>query len=407
MKNSKKNTLRVSYAQAVHDNKELQRVVKVLRDHRTIMGREIEEFEQRVASEFGKKYGIMVNSGSSANLLAIEVLNLPEGSEIITPLLTFSTTIAPIVQRKLIPVFVDVEEGKYTVNISQIEELINKKTKAIMIPLLMGNVPDMGKLKKIAKAYNLFFIEDSCDTLGARFNGRPTGTFSDISTTSFYGSHIITAGGGGGMVIVDDRNLADRIKMLRGWGRASSTYSESESMDKRFNKKIDGTPYDAKFIFAEIGYNFLPLEIGAAFGNAQMDKLDRFRRIRKNNFDILYNFFKGYKEYFILPQQDDKVETQWLAFPLTIRKTAPFTRLDIVKYLEKNNIQTRPIFTGNILRQPAFKNINYKITYRKCPATEEIMKRGFVIGCHHGMEKKHLDKVKDVIEAFIEKSRGQ
>lgn len=407
MKNRKKNILRVSYAQAVHDDKELRKVVDVLREHRTIMGREIEEFEKRVASEFGKKYGIMVNSGSSANLLAIEALNLPEGSEIITPLLTFSTTVAPIVQKRLIPVFVDVEKGKYTVDISQIESLINKKTKAIMIPLLLGNVPDMEKLKKLAKAYNLFFIEDSCDTLGAQFNGKPTGTFSDISTTSFYGSHIITAGGGGGMVIVNDLSLRDRTKMLRGWGRTSSIYSESESITKRFNKKIDGTPYDAKFIFTEIGYNFLPLEIGAAFGNAQLDKLNKFRRIRKNNFDILYNFFQEYEEYFILPRQDRKVKTQWLAFPLTIRKTAPFTRLEIVKYLEKKNIQTRPIFTGNILRQPAFENINYKITKKGCPITEEVMKRGFVVGCHHGMEKKHLDKIKDVVRLFIQKSRRQ
>lgn len=400
MKISKKN-LRVTYAQAVHDKKEMHRVVRVLKEHRTIMGREIEEFEWRVASEFGKKYGIMVNSGSSANLLAIETLNLPEGSEVITPILTFATTVAPIVQKKLTPVFVDVEEGKYTANIAQIEKLITNKTKVLMIPLLMGNVPDMESLRKLAKSYSLLFIEDSCDTFGAKFNGKPTGVFSDITTTSFYGSHIITAGGGGGMIMVNDPKLRDEIKMLRGWGRSSSLYSESESIVKRFSAKIDGIVYDAKFIFEEIGYNFLPLEMGAAFGNAQLDKLALFKKIRKNNFDTLYKFFTKYEDFFVLPKQDERVDTQWLAFPLTIKKKAPFERLEFVKYLEENNIQTRPIFTGNILRQPGFRNIAYKIIDGGCPVTEGIMRRGFIIGCHQGMTKKHLDKIKEVVTTFI------
>jgi CDP-6-deoxy-D-xylo-4-hexulose-3-dehydrase len=400
---SAKNNLRIPYGLSVYNDKEIQRVIKVLKQHRSNMGIETLEFEQRVSRQFSKKYGIMVNSGSSANLLAFELLNLPPGSEVITPLLTFSTTIAPLIQKKLVPVFIDVEEGKYTININDVEKMITKKTKALMIPLLLGNVPDMEKLSRIAKKYNLYLIEDSCDTLGAKFKGKATGKYSDISVTSFFGSHIITAGGNGGMIMVNSEKWRDRLKVLRGWGRSSSLFSESEDLSKRFKVALDGIPYDAKFIFEEIGYNFLPSEMGAAFGNEQMKKLPSFRKIREENFELLSRFFKKYERFFILPQQDKNVRTQWLAFPLTIRKDAPFTRFEIIKYLEENNVQTRPIFTGNILKQPGFKKITHKISGGGYFATNEIMKRGFVIGCHHGLEDKHLKKLEELFNFFLTK----
>lgn len=393
--------LRVTYAKAVYDDKEIERVVNVLREHREAMGRETEEFEKRVSLAFGKKYGIMVNSGSSANLLAFELINLKPGSEVITPLLTFSTTVSPIIQKRLVPVFADVEEGKYVINVSQIEKLITKKTKAIMIPLLMGNVPDMKEIARIAKKHNLFFLEDSCDTFEGLYEGKPTGSYSDITTTSFYGSHIITAAAGGGMIMVNSEKFRDRVKVMRGWGRQSSLFNESESINKRFNTKIEGAPYDAKFIFSEVGYNFLPLEISAAFGNAQLDKLPVFRKRREENFKHLLKFFKQYEEFFILPRQDKQVNTQWLAFPLTIKENAPFKRFEIVKYLEENNIQTRPILTGNVLKQPGFIKIKHRIIKNGCPVTELIMKNGFMVGCHQGLEETHLDKIKDSIASFI------
>jgi CDP-6-deoxy-D-xylo-4-hexulose-3-dehydrase len=395
------NKLRVPYALAVHGKEEEEKVLRVLIEHRTNTGIEIQEFEKRVAKFFGKKYGIMVNSGSSANLLALEILNLPKGSEIITPLLTFSTTVAPIIKLGLVPAFADVEEGKYFINVDQIEKLITKKTRALMIPLLFGNVPDMQQLAKIAKKHNLYFIEDSCDTLGAKFNNRPSGTFSDISTTSFFGSHIITAGGNGGMVMVNKPQWRDRLKVLRGWGRSSSLFGESEDINKRFTKKIAGIPYDAKFIFDEIGYNLLPNEMCAAFGNAQLDKLPVFKKTREENFKELSAFLKQYERFFILPKQDEAAQTQWLAFPLTIKKTAPFSRLEITKHLEKENIQTRPVFTGNILEQPGFKSILHKENNSGYLVTKDIMKRGFVIGCHHGLERKHLQKMKKVFDLFL------
>ena len=394
---------RVPYALAVHGDEEKKRVIKVLDEHRTNLGKETIGFEKNIAKAFGKKFGVMVNSGSSANFLAIELLNLLPGSEVITPLLTFSTTVAPLVQHGLIPVFADVEPGTYVINVNQVEKLITNKTKALMIPLLLGNVPDMERLKQIAKKHKLFFIEDSCDTLGASYDDKPTGAYSDISTTSFFGSHIITAGGNGGMILVNRSDWQDRAKVLRGWGRSSALFAESENIEERFKTKLGTIPYDAKYFFQEIGYNFLPNEMCAAFGNAQLEKLSKFRKIREYNFEYLSNSFKNYEEFFILPKQDKKVSTQWLAFPLTIRANAPFSRLDLVKYLEAENIQTRPIFTGNILKHPGFKHIQRRIISGGYPVTNEVTEKGFVVGCHHGLEKKHLDRLKEVFTSFVKK----
>jgi len=402
MPQNKKQPIRVSYAMAVHDEKETARVVKVLNEHRTIIGKETKEFEERIAKLFNKKYGVMVNSGSSANLLAIELMNLPVGSEIITPLLTFSTTVAPLVQKGLVPVFVDVDPGTYVINVDSVEKNITKKTKAIFIPLLLGNVPDMAKLRYIAKKHGLIFVEDSCDTIGATFNGKPSGTYSDISTTSFYGSHIITAGGSGGMILVNESKWKDKARVLRGWGRSSSFFSESEDIKLRFGRKIEGIEYDGKFIFDEIGYNFMPTEIGSAFGNEQIKKLPKFRKIRESNFAELYKFFSKYEDFFILPKQDERVRTQWLAFPLTIKKNVPFSRLEVMTYLEKNNVQTRPIFSGNILKQPAFKNIPHKID-ENINETEHVMRNGFLIGCHHGMKNLHINLMKELFTSFLVK----
>ncbi len=393
--------IRVPYALSVYDSKEEKKVLAVMREHRTNMGIETREFENRVAKYFGKKYGIMVNSGSSANLLAVELLNLPKGSEVITPILTFSTTVAPLVQKGLIPVFADVEEGKYTINVSQIESLITKRTKALMIPLLLGNIPNLEKIRKIAKKHKLFFIEDSCDTLGATFQGAPSGKFSDISTTSFFGAHIITAGGNGGMVMVNNPAWRDRAKVLRGWGRSSALFGETEDITKRFKGRLGKIPYDAKFIFDEIGYNLLPVEMCSAFGNAQLDKLDRFRKIREQNFNRLLNFFKNYEQFFILPIQNPNSKTQWITFPLTIKKNAPFSRIEFLKFLEKKNIQTRPIFTGNILFQPGFKKISPRSKREAFPIANSIMERGFVLGCHHGLTPRHLNWVEKVIKTFL------
>lgn len=402
VRNKKVNALRISHALAVHGKEEEKRVLSVLREHRTIMGRETREFEERMATLFGKKYGIMVNSGSSANLLAIELLNFPVGSEVITPILTFSTTVAPMVQKGLVPVFVDVVEGKYFVDVDKVEKAISKKTKALMIPMLMGNIPDMEKLTKIAKKHSLFFIEDSCDAIVGLYKGKPSGVYSDISITSFYGSHVITAGGNGGMILVNREDLRDRAKVLRGWGRTSALFAESENIKERFSRKISGIPYDGKFIFEEIGYNLLPMEMGAAFGNAQLDKLKTFVKLRQRNYKILYEFFKKLG-FFIVPEMGENATAQWQVFPITIKKEAPFSRIEFMAYLEEHNVQTRPIFTGNILKQPGFKNIPHRDTQEDYPVTNYIMEQGVIIGVHQGLTLQHLDRLKETVTDFIRK----
>lgn len=399
-KKQTKKALRVPYALAVHDDAELNAVTRVIKNHKTIRGEHIAEFENSVAEIFGKKFGVMVNSGSSANLLAVELLNLPEGSEVITPMLTFSTTLAPLLQKRLRPVFVDVLEGSYVVSPDQVLRALSKKTRALFIPSLLGNIPDLERLHKIAKDKKLHFIEDSCDTIGATFNGKPSGAYSDISTTSFYGSHVITAAGGGGMILVNNPDWARTLKILRGWGRTSAV-TESEDIEARYQSRLGTLPYDSKFIFEKIGYNFLPLEISAAFGREQLKKLPKFHKIRKNNFAVLRSFLQRYGEFFIFPMQDPRVDTNWLAFPLTIRSGAPFSRMEIVKFLEENNIQTRPVFTGTVIKHPAFKNIPARFPFRSYPVADGITERGFVIGCHHGLEERHMAHLKDTFERFL------
>ena len=395
------NTERVPYGLAVHDHEEENAVLEVIRNHKTIMGEKVQQFENEIAVLFGKKFGVMVNSGSSANLLTYEILNMPENSEVITPILTFATTLSPIIKNRLLPVFVDVEPETYIVNIDQIEEAITKKTKALMIPSLLGNVPDLARLRKLADDNNLIFIEDSADTLGATFDGKPTGIFSDFSTTSFYGSHIITAAGEGGMVCCNNKKWEEKCRIIRGWGRTSAL-TESEKLEERFSIELDKIPYDSKFIFEEIGYNFLPTEISAAFGLVQLKKLKKFSEIRQKNFDNLYSFFSNSK-FFKVPKQLPQVKTSWLAFPLTITFNAPFSRMELVKYLETNNIQTRPIFTGNVLRQPAFKKINYKNIGKEFSVANNIMENSFLIGCNHGLNEKHMEKIKQSFTSFLDR----
>ncbi len=398
---SNKQVIRVSYGQSVYDDREIDRIVRVLKQHRSIMGPEIAEFERRVSKLFGKKYGIMVNSGSSANLLAVELMNLSPGSEVITPVLTFSTTVAPFLKKGLIPVFIDVKENSYVIDVDKVEKAISKKTKALMIPLMFGNVPDMEKLAKLAKKYKLIFIEDSCDTIVSYYKGKPTGVYSDFTTTSFYGSHIITAAGGGGMLMVNRDEFRDRARVLRGWGRSSAVFAESESIKSRFGGKIDNIQYDGKFTFTDIGYNFLPLEISAAFANVQLEKLKKFIKIRKRNFKYLTDFFGRYSNFFALPVADKKARVEWQVFPLTIKENAPFTRIKLVTYLEKNNIQTRPLATGNILRQPGFQNIPRRDTEKKYSIADQAMERGFMIGLHQGLTLKHLKYISKVVDSFF------
>lgn len=381
--------IRVPYGQTVHGEEEIEAVVHVLRTS-TQMGVHVRDMETNVARLFNKKQGIMVNSGSSANYLAIELLNLAEGSEVITPVLTFSTTVAPLIKNKLIPAFIDVEPGTYNIDASKVESMITAKTKALMIPNLLGNLPDWQQLKALADRYQLTVVEDSADTLGATIHGISTGQFTDLSTTSFYGSHVINCAGNGGMLCVNNDELAARAKLLRSWGRSSSLYVESEKIEHRFNVQVDNIDYDAKFVFEALGYNIEPSEMGAAFGLVQLKKLEQNIALRESWFARHNEFFAKYEDWFILPKQLPHSHTGWLAYALTIKDSAPFTRNQLQLFLEKQNIQTRTVFTGNILRQPGFKQIACKRAAEGYPHTDQVMRGGILLACHHGLNEQML-----------------
>ena len=279
---------KVYYGKAVYNSKEINAVIKVLKNDSLSLvdGKNVKKLEKIVSKIFGKKYGLMVNSGSSANLLGLSSFNFKKGSEIITPNLTFSTTIAPIYQLGLIPHFIGVEKNKFQADPLQIEKCINKKTVAIMIPNLLGNIANWKVISRIAKKYKLKVIEDSADTIGYKIKNKNTSKLSDIVTNSFYASHIINGAGTGGIVCFNDFKLYQRAQLLRGWGRSSANYGESEDISKRFNVKISNIDYDGKYIFSELGYNFLPSELSAAFAIEQIKKLKNNIRIRNKNFKV-------------------------------------------------------------------------------------------------------------------------
>jgi len=394
---------KIYYGRAVYDNKEIKAVLNVLKNKSLTLidGENVKKLEKNVSKMFGKKYGLMVNSGSSANLLGLSSFNFKKGSEVITPNLTFSTTVAPIYQLGLIPHFIGVEKNKFVADTLQIEKCINKKTVAIMIPNLLGNIADWKNINLIAKKYKLKVIEDSADTIGYTVNKKNTGKYSDVTTNSFYASHIINGAGTGGIVCFNDYKLYEKAKLLRGWGRSSATFNESESPEKRFNVKVSGIDYDAKYIFSELGYNFLPSEISAAFALEQLKKLKNNIEIRNRNFKKLELFFENYKQFFKLPEQYKNVKTPWLAFPLVIKKNKFFNRKELQIYFEKNNIQTRTIFTGNILKQPVMKNKIYKYNSKCNEVANDVMKNGILLGCHQGLSLADINVICTKFKKFL------
>jgi len=397
------NKVKVSYAQTVYGKKEIDAVVKCLKES-TQMGNYSSKFEKKISSLFDKKYGLYVNSGSSALYIGMEASNFPEGGEVITPALTFSTTIGCIVKSKLIPVFIDVGFNDYCVDVEAIEKNITPKTVAIVAPNLMGNICNWEKISEVAAKYNLKVIEDSADTIGGTLNGKLSGSYCDWTITSFYGSHIINCAGNGGMLCMNDEKMIYDAKLLRSWGRSSSIFDEkSEEIENRFNVEVDGIPYDAKFIFETIGYNLEGSEIGAAFGLAQLEDLNENIKTRQKNFKRQTDFFNKYKDFIVTPAQTKNSESAWLAYPIIIKEGAPFSRRDFQIYLEKRNIQTRTVFSGNITRQPGFKNIEMKISQDGLNNADNVMKGGVLLACHHGLTEEMLAHMHEVCETFFKK----
>ncbi len=397
--------MKISYGKNVYNNEEINAVLKKLKQS-TQMGDAVGKFEKKIARMFSKKFGLMVNSGSSALILATNVLNLKKGDEVITPCLNFGTAISSIILCGATPVLTDIDIETLQIKIDEIEKKISKKTKAIMVPNLIGNIPNWKAIKIIAKKYNLKIIEDSADTLGAKISSRSTGNYSDVSITSFYGSHIISCAGNGGMFLTNDKKLHDRAKVIRSWGRMSTLYKDSENIKNRLNIKLRGFDYDKKFVFSEIGYNFEPSEVGASFGLVQLKKFNNFNRIRNYNFNLHLDFFNKFQEYFITPKIDKNVKTNFLAYPIILKKNKFFNRKKLQIFLEKNNIQTRPIFSGNILRHPAFKSIiNKKNKLNMFKNADYIMTNGILIGCHQGLKKKDIHFIHSKINQYILKKK--
>jgi CDP-6-deoxy-D-xylo-4-hexulose-3-dehydrase len=339
------------------------------------------EFEEKIAKEFGKKFGVFVNSGSSACLLAIASMDLPKGSKIITPACTFSTTLAPIIQLGYKPVFVDVGLNDYVADIIQVVNAVTEEVKAIMLPNLIGNKPKWKLLRQILKNMgreDIILIEDSADTVTETLD-------SDISTTSFYASHVITAGGMGGMVMFNDEKYAKRALMFRDWGRIGDN---SEDMSERFAHDVDGLPYDYKFLYGVLGYNMKCSEMSAAFGLVQLERFQTFKNKRRDNIKRYLENLKDVKEL-ILP--DDSIEPNWLAIPLQTER-----RLELLNFLESNNIQTRVTFAGNVTRHPIYRE--YLQEFKN---SDLIMKNGFLLGAHHGMGLDDVDYVCDKIKEFF------
>jgi CDP-4-dehydro-6-deoxyglucose reductase, E1 len=391
---------RVPYGSTVHGQEEIDAVVEVL-NTTTQMSKNVREFESKVAQKYTKDYGVMVNSGSSALYLAIEALNLPQGSEVITPALTFGTTVACLVNKGLVPVFVDVKPNTYCIDETQIETKINENTSAIVAPDLMGNICEWPLIREMADNHGLKILVDSADTIGATYDGVSTGSFADVAITSFYGSHIINGAGNGGMIVTSDKAIADKCSLLRSWGRSSSLFVESEAVENRFNVHLDGIQYDAKFVFEEPGYQLEPSEISAAFALVQFGKLDKNMELRNKHFNSHMEFLSKYHQFFSLPIQNPNAHTCWLAFPMVVNEDAPFTRTDMQIFLENRNIQTRVVFTGNILRQPMMKGLKYVGEADDFVNADRVMKQGILLACHHGLDDIMLQHLYSSIDEFI------
>ena len=367
-----------------YGEQEIQAVVDCLRDGWIAgFGPRSIEFEEKIAKHFGKKYGVFVNSGSSACLLALASLQLPKGTKILTPACTFSTTLAPIIQLGLIPVFVDVDLNTYVVNVDEVLAAITDDVKVLMIPNLIGNKPNWKAIKDGLTTIgreDIILIEDSADTVTHTLE-------TDIATTSFYASHVITAGGQGGMVMFNDEKSRNVCLQFRDWGRIGDN---SEAMSDRFNHNVDGILYDYKFLYGVLGYNMKASEMNAAFGLVQLERFKEFEKIRRANIERYLENLKDVKEI-LLP--DDSIKPNWLAIPLQTEK-----RYELLHFLEDNNIQTRVTFAGNVTRHPIYRE--YLQPFEN---SDTIMKNGFLLGAHHGMTIEDVDYVCNKIKEFFNK----
>jgi CDP-6-deoxy-D-xylo-4-hexulose-3-dehydrase len=401
----------VNYAGRVYDEEEMTLLVDSSLDFWLTAGRYAKQFEAKLAEFLGVKHCLLTNSGSSANLLAISALTSPKlgerrlnpGDEVITTACGFPTTLNPILQNNLIPVFIDVELGTYDIQTNLLEDAITNKTKAIFIPHTLGNPADLNTITEIAYDHNLWLIEDNCDALGSRYDGKYTGTFGDLSTFSFYPAHHMTMGEGGA-VLTDNNDLKKIVMSFRDWGRDCwCDTGQDNSCNKRFSWQLGQLPYgyDHKYTYSHIGYNLKVTDMQAAIGVAQLKKLPQFIEKRKKNFQTLFDGLKAFEKHLLLPSATQNSDPCWFGFPIMIRENTQFTRKDLVDYLENNKIATRMLFGGNLLKQPAYANIKCRVA-GGLENTDRIMNDLFWIGVYPGLTEEMIDYILSKFRSFME-----
>jgi CDP-6-deoxy-D-xylo-4-hexulose-3-dehydrase len=402
---------RVNYAGRVYDQRELVAATEAVLDFWLTAGPRVEAFESGLAAFVGLRRALAVNSGSSANLIAVAALRshrlerpLVPGDEVITPATGFPTTAAPIVQNGLVPVFIDCLPGTYNLDLEQLEPALSDRTRALFFAHILGNPVDVDAVIPFARAHNLYVIEDSCEALGSTYAGQMLGSFGDLSTFSFYPSHHMTTGEGGALA-TDDPRLARIARSLRDWGRDCHCDHDSPpegACGRRFQWPIPGLDqlYDHRYLYTEIGYNLKMTEVQAAIGLAQLDKLPSFTAARKRNFAALYRGLKPYEEFLILPTWSQRADPSWFAFPITVRPGAPFARPDLTSWLEERNIETRLLLAGNLVRQPGYRHIEHRAV-GDLPNSDLILRASFFVGVYPGLDDVRIAYMLDAFAAFF------
>jgi len=407
----------VQYAGPYFDSREYVAAVKSLLSEWLVLGADANKFERKFPKLFGKQYGLLTNSGSSANLLMMLALtskrglNLPKGTKVITPIAGFPTTINPILQIGFTPIFVDIELKTLNLDLDQVEQacIDNPDAKIITFAHVLGNPPNMNRLMEIIEKYRLILLEDCCDALGSTFEGKPLGSFGEMASCSFYPAHHMTIGEGG-FVSVKDQNTERIIRSFREWGRGCYCIGKQNLLEKgscgcRFNNWLPSLPedlFDHKYVYEEIGYNLKPIELQASIGLVQMEKLEEIGQKRKANYKNLFSAFKKYEQYFHLHEAQAGADVDWFAFPVTVKDLSPFKRSDICQFFEANKIQTRPYFAGNIMLQPAYEGImDPKEVIEKYPVARKVTTDTFFLGTSPVMNKEKTDYIETILDKFI------
>jgi CDP-6-deoxy-D-xylo-4-hexulose-3-dehydrase len=407
----------VNYAGPHFNQDEFAAAVSTLLDGWLVMGDKCLEFERRFPKEFGKNHGILTNSGSSSNLLMMATLtskrgfNLPKGTKVLMPIAGFPTTLNPTLQMGFEPVFLDIEQTTLNLDLTRAEDLIKEHNiKVITFAHVLGNPPNMDIVMDLVNKYNLILLEDCCDALGSTYDGKPLGSFGEMASCSFYPAHHMTMGEGG-FVACKTYETEVIARSFREWGRGcycvgpDANKLQCGTCGKRFSEWVPcmkGEIFDHKYVYDEIGYNLKPIEVQGAMGLHQLDKLPEIHSLRRRNFNLLMDIYKKYEEFFHLPVAQEKSDPSWFAFPLTIKKDAPFTRFDIVTHLENNLIQTRPYFAGNIMLQPAYSHIMNPVDAKNnFPVATHVMTNTYFHGTSPVITPEQIAYIGERVDGFM------